>query len=203
MKRIQFAILCTFLFMVTAGGVSAQLHETNENAKTPLLTAALATPSSIREEHKQLHHELDLAIASGGTTGARAKAVADVLLPHFKAEEAYAMPPLGLLEAIARNQSLSAEQVHQAIKMADELRAHYEQMISEHQQIHTALEALAAAAREEHKAEPLAFAQALMLHAQNEEQVLYPATLLVGKYLTLLETSGTHGRANGTAPATP
>lgn len=119
----------------------------------------------------------------------RAKAVADVLLPHFAAEEEYAMPPLGLLTAIAQGDHINAAEASRAIEMAARLKAHYGQMIAEHQQIHAALEALAAAARDEHKQQVAAFAEALMLHAQNEEQVLYPATLLVGKYLTLQQAA--------------
>lgn len=132
-----------------------------------------------------MHQELNEAIASGGQTAVRARAVAAVLLPHFKAEEAYAMPPLGLLQALAEGQTLSPEQRQKAMAMAQQLQAHYAQMLQEHRQIHTRLEALAAAARQEHKPAPAAFANALMLHAQNEEQVLYPATILIGKYLSL------------------
>ncbi|OJV39580.1 MAG: hypothetical protein BGO25_01495 [Acidobacteriales bacterium 59-55] len=151
---------------------------------------SFATPSSILEEHKHLHHQLDEALASGGKTEASARVVADALLPHFEAEEAYAMPPLGLLEFIADDRPLSGKQMDEAIKMAAQLQAHYEQMIQEHRQIQSALKALASAARQEHKPEVLAFAEALMLHAQNEEQVLYPTTLLIGKYLKLRQMSG-------------
>lgn len=189
MKRAQIVIACAFILTLSAGNLSAQQHKQAKQAGTSISKPMLATPPSIHEEHQHLHHQLDLAIASGGKTGACASAVADVLLPHFKAEEAYAMPPLGLLEAIAHDQPLSAEQIRQAIKMADKLQAHYDQMIKEHQQIHAALESLASAARAEHKPEALAFANTLMLHAQNEEQVLYPTTLLIGKYLTLRQTA--------------
>lgn len=204
MKLIRIVIVCVLILGSAMRSPSAQHQEPGKSTQTSTAKPALTTPSSIQEEHKHLHHELDLAVASGGRTGARAKAVADVLLPHFKAEEAYAMPPLGLLVAIAHDQPISAEQARQAIKMADQLRAHYDQMIVEHQQIHTALEALAAAARKEHKPEALAFAEALILHAQNEEQVLYPATLLVGKYLTLRQAAEPHRNpSHAGVPATP
>jgi hypothetical protein len=42
---------------------------------------------------------------------------------------------------------------------------------------------LAAAAREEYKPEYAAFAEQLILHIQEEEEVLYPAVLLVGETL--------------------
>jgi hypothetical protein len=156
----------------------------------------LAVPSSIRTEHEHLHHQLDAAIAAGGKTGERAKAVADVLGPHFEEEEAYAMPPLGLLGALAQGESLREEQVRQAIAMSERLRTEYEEMLREHVQIQVALSALALAATEEHKADHVAFAEALMMHAQSEEQLLYPTTLLIGEYLELRQAAGHCDRAD-------
>jgi hypothetical protein len=54
-------------------------------------------PQSLEVEHKELHEQLKKAIDSGGKTGDAAKAVAELLHPHFEKEEEYAMPPLGLL----------------------------------------------------------------------------------------------------------
>ncbi|TAN23819.1 MAG: hemerythrin domain-containing protein [Acidobacteria bacterium] len=176
-------LLCSFA--ASAGAQSQQ-----RPAAAPAAKAALATPSSIREEHAHLRQDLNEAIGSGGQTAVRARAVAAVLLPHFKAEEAYAMPPLGLLQALAEGQTLSREQRHKAMAMAQQLQAHYPQMLQEHRQIHTRLEALAAVARQEHKPAATAFANSLMLHAQNEEQVLYPATILIGKFLALRQPGG-------------
>jgi len=189
MKQSRNALICTLLVVFSASGASAQ-HQHGNQAETHSTQPPLATPSSIREEHQHLHHQLDEALASGGETAVRARAVADVLLPHFKAEEEYAMPPLGLLTAIANGEPLTSDQRRQAIHMARELRTHYEQMLQEHQQIHSALEALASTSRQENKPRVVAFAETLMLHAQNEEQVLYPTTLLIGKYLEQHSAAG-------------
>lgn len=190
MKRSLSIFVCAFIFSLATGSASAQHHENGQEATPAATKPALATPSSIVEEHKHLHHQLDEALASGGKTADSARAVADVLLPHFKAEEEYGMLPLGLLQALANDRPLTDEQKHEAIQMAGKLRSHYGQMIQEHQQIHTALESLASAARQENKPEVLAFAETLMLHAQNEEQVLYPTTLLIGKYLESQSAAG-------------
>jgi hypothetical protein len=147
--------------------------------------SALATPAAIKIEHEHLHHQLDAAVAAGGTTGARAREVAAILLPHFEEEEAYAMPPLGLLVSLARNESLDDATVGQAIEMAQRLRQEYANMLHEHKLLTEALRRLASAAREEGKPDHAAFADALIVHAQNEEQVLYPATLVIGEYLKL------------------
>jgi hypothetical protein len=71
--------------------------------------------------------------------------------------------------------------------MTGKLRANYDRMIAEHREITAALQQLAAAAREEKKPQQAEFAGALMLHAQNEEQILYPAALVLGDYLKLKE----------------
>jgi hypothetical protein len=195
MKR-EWTIAALLLLLFGIGSVSwqSQAQEpepVGSHAEAPAPgQPTLAVPASIRTEHQHLHHQLEAAIAAGGKTGAAAKAVADVLAPHFEDEEAYAMPPLGLLGALARGEPIRDEQVRQAIAMAERLRSNYDQMLAEHVQIHAALKALAAAAREEHKPGPAAFAEALMQHAGSEEELLYPTTLLIGKYLELQQRSG-------------
>jgi hypothetical protein len=192
------------LFLATAVGCASSHPSAQPSSDLPQHThayqdetsaneVALATPSSIVMEHEHLHEQLDAAMAVGGETGLAAKKVADVLGPHFKEEEAYAMPPLGLLEAIAHSMPLSEEQIRGAIEMADKLRANLPQMLEEHQQIHAALAELARAARQENRPAQQEFAEALMMHAKNEEQVLYPTTLLIGKYLQLQEDAHSSG----------
>jgi hypothetical protein len=58
-------------------------------------------------------------------------------------------------------------------------------MLDEHASIVGALGALADAATRERKLEYAAFADELKLHAQTEEEVLYPAAILVGEYVKL------------------
>jgi hypothetical protein len=178
---LLFAIACASGQSPGPGREHAEAHA--QPPRSP--QSALAVPASIRREHQHLHHQLHAAIAAGGTTGERAEAVAEVLDPHFEDEEAYAMPPLGLLGAFARGEPIPDEQVRQAIAMAARLRAEYDEMLAEHEQIHAALKELAVAAREEHKEDHAAFAEALMLHAGSEEGLLYPTTLLIGEYLEL------------------
>jgi hypothetical protein len=138
-------------------------------------------------EHEHLHHQLDAAIASGDATGERAREVAAILQSHFEQEEAFAMPPLGLLDPLARNEPLDDATVKEAIKMAERLRDEYANMLHEHEVLTAALHRLASAAREENKPDHAAFAEALIMHAQHEEQVLYPATLVIGEYLKLMQ----------------
>jgi len=69
--------------------------------------------------------------------------------------------------------------------LTDRLEAELPGMLAEHLQIKAALGDLVAAANAEKKPEYARFAEKLMSHARTEEEVLYPAALLVGRYLKL------------------
>jgi hypothetical protein len=143
----------------------------------------LNIPRSLKLEHEELHAELARATRAGGKTGESAKAVANILLPHFIKEEEYALPPLGLLSFLAEGKAIP--EVRAVIKMTDRLKSEHNQMLEEHKTVVAALKNLIDAAREENKMEYVRFAEKLTLHAQNEEEVLYPAAILVGEYMKL------------------
>jgi len=62
-------------------------------------------PKSMEAEHDELHSNLARLTKAGGRTGEAAKSVAKVLDPHFSNENAYALPPLGLLAPLSRASS--------------------------------------------------------------------------------------------------
>jgi hypothetical protein len=140
-------------------------------------------PSALKREHEELHAELAKATKEGGSTGEAAMAVAHVLHPHFLKEEEYALPPLGLLTHLTRGET--TPDMKSVLKMTDKLKRELPQMLEEHKAIVGALEKLTDAAREQGKTEYIDFSRKLTLHAQTEEQVLYPAALLVGEYLKM------------------
>lgn len=140
-------------------------------------------PESLKYEHEELHAELEKAIGAGGKLGEAAKAVAEALHLHFMKEEEYAMPPLGLLPALAEGR-VTSDMKDVIIPRTDRLKADLPHMLEEHKAIVASLKNLLdVAKKEEDKAEYAAFAEKLMLHAKNEEEVLYPASILVGEYL--------------------
>ena len=143
----------------------------------------LRTPQSLIAEHEELHAQLDQARNSGGATGMAAARIAKALHPHFLTEEEYALPPLGLLPGLAEGGVLP--EMEAAVGMAYRLKADLGHMLLEHKDIVAALEALKEAANSEGKAAAAHFAEKLVLHAQTEEEVLYPASILVGEYLNL------------------
>ncbi|MFB3765626.1 MAG: hemerythrin domain-containing protein [Methanotrichaceae archaeon] len=143
----------------------------------------LKVPSSLKAEHKELHSELAKAIESGGDTGKAAEAVAEALHSHFLKEEEYALPELGILPALAEGKV--SEDMRPAIDMANRLKADLGKMLQEHKAIVTALKHLSEAAKRENKPKAIHFSEKLAAHAQTEEEVLYPASILVGEYLKL------------------
>ena len=56
-------------------------------------------------------------------------------------------------------------------------------MLKEHKAIVAALKKLVAVAKKEKRNDIVHFAEKLMLHAKTEEEVLYPAAILIGEYL--------------------
>jgi Hemerythrin HHE cation binding domain len=142
-----------------------------------------AIPQSLKTEHEELHAELRKATKEAGKIGQAAQSVAAILHPHFLKEEEYALPPLGLLYPLAEGR-VSTER--QAVPgMTNRLKNDLGQMLEEHKAIVARLEGLTDAAKEKRKYSYVSFAENLVLHAQAEEEVLYPAAILVGEYLTL------------------
>jgi hypothetical protein len=143
----------------------------------------LQVPSSIIAEHHELHEELASAIKSGGRTGDAARIVEQRLSSHFEKEEEYALPQLALLVPLAEGRV--SPDMKPAIELSDRLRADMPKMLEEHKAIVAALNTLKEAAKAENKMQAISFAETLSAHAQNEEQVMYPAAILVGEYLKL------------------
>lgn len=139
------------------------------------------TPPALKAEHEELHGELARATRAGERTGEAARAVAELMHPHFIKEEEYALPPLGLLPALSKGQLEPG--MAEVLKMTDKLEAELPQMLAEHRKIVTALQRLVEAAKAENKPQFARFAEKLMAHARAEEEVSYPTALLIGRYL--------------------
>jgi hypothetical protein len=140
--------------------------------------SALTIPHSLQSEHEEIHEALVDATRAPGRVGAAAKELAAVLHPHFERENQIALPPLGLLAPLAAGDTPAG--LEEALAMTDALRKELPRMLEEHERIRAATEKLRTAARDEQSPVHEAFARALAAHAQTEEQVLYPAAILVG-----------------------
>lgn len=156
---------------------------TAEHAQKQEMDIKLEVPSSIAAEHKELHEQLEAAVKAGGKTGEAAKVVEERLKVHFEQEEEFALPQLSILSHLAMGHT--PRDTKKAIELSDKLKAEMPKMLEEHKGIVAALDALAVAAKDENKPQAIEFAEKLKAHAMNEEQIMYPAAILVGEYLKL------------------
>ena len=162
------------------GIVTAQARPTRESQ---MQSANIGIPASIRAEHEEIHAELVAATKAPGRAGVAARELAAILHPHFVREEQIALPPLSLLAGLARGEA--APEMREVLPMTDSLRAELPRMLEEHVAIHAATARLGEIAKAEGNARVARLAEVLALHAQTEEQVLYPAALLVGDMVRL------------------
>jgi hypothetical protein len=185
-KIRKLSLVATGFFLLAVGAQargSVALEESELHWVQGDKTMEFKIPKSLQAEHAELHEELAKAIAAGGKVSEAAKTVAALLHTHFAKEEEYALPPLGVLSELA--QGRVTPEMRSAIVMADKLKADLSHMLQEHKDIVVALRKLIAAAKQENKLEHARFAEKLIRHAQNEEEVLYPAAILIGEYLKL------------------
>jgi hypothetical protein len=155
----------------------------------PVRATAYEIPKSIQVEHEAIHAALVDATKAPGAVGVAARELADVLHPHFVREEEIALPPLGLLKALAAGSPVTDATMADILKMTDALKTELPRMLEEHQAIRTAVEKLGAAARAEKSASAKALADELAAHARTEEEVLYPAAILVGEVIRARHTA--------------
>ena len=145
---------------------------------------ALRVPESMKAEHAGLHEELYAATQAPGEVGEAARGVAEVLHAHFEKEEAFALPPLGLLPGLARGET--GPELEQALRLTERLEADLPEMLAEHREIVAALDKLRRAAEQAGELRYVRFAEKLKVHALTEEQVSYPAAILIGRYIKLV-----------------
>ena len=172
------AVTAIFALLVQ-NSIPAQ-SEGKEAKEALMTTPKIEIPQSVQAEHQAIHSALVEATKAPGRVGTAAKALAEVLHPHFVREEQIALPPLGLLAPLAAGTKLSDAQVSEALAMTDSLRRELSKMLDEHKQVRVAVEGLRRAAIEEQALTYQQLADQLALHAQAEEEVLYPAAVLVG-----------------------
>ena len=182
MLALRPALILSFLILATPAALSrAALAQqpTHPEAKMAHTHAqAFEIPASMRAEHEEIHAALERATQAPGRVGEAARALAQVLHPHFVREEQIALPPLGLLAPLARGEFTQA--MLDVLPMTDSLRAELPHMLEEHVAIRAATQKLGEVARAERNTPVTRLAEQLALHAKSEEEMFYPAAVLVG-----------------------
>jgi hypothetical protein len=166
------------LFALGVAGPATVLAQAIPHPEPSMSTTQIAIPASIRAEHEEIHGALVAATKVAGPVGAAARELAAVLHPHFVREEQIALPPLSLLAPLSRGEATPA--MHAVLPMTDSLRAELPRMLEEHVAIRAATARLGEVARAEGNAAVARLAETLAAHARGEEELFYPAALLVG-----------------------
>ncbi len=168
-RRIA-AMSCAAVAALPYAGVAQQhFHEDS---------ALIRIPESLRAEHAEIHAELERATRAPGAVGGAARTLAALLQPHFVREEQIALPPLGLLAPLARGERGPA--LRAVLPMTDSLKAELPRMLEEHRAIRAATMRMGRAATAVGNAPVARLAEKLALHARSEEEIFYPAAVLVG-----------------------
>lgn len=145
------------------------------------------TPQPILNSHENLYSELQNIIDFGGNVAEKAKVLYEVMHNHFEKEEKYALPPLSFLLDLAKGDwEINSDE---AIKMSDKLQTKLAELKEDHENIIKSLEELNIIAEVENNALAKQFAKSLVIHAEIEDQVLYPTTILIGNYLKSIKAN--------------
>jgi hypothetical protein len=146
-------------------------------------TRDFAIPMTLLEEHAEFHTSLKRATQAAGPLGGAAEDVLALLNPHFGKEQRYALAALRLLPALARGEV--TRDMAEWLPASDGLRAELDTLLREHRAIAKALDGLSRTAWAEGRPEYAFLAARVLRHVRMEEEVLYPAALLVGDHLRL------------------
>jgi hypothetical protein len=179
MRYRGLVVAATASLLVTAvPGSPDALGAPGQAGRAETQKSVISIPQSLRTEHEEIHEALVAATRAPGRVGAAAKELAAVLDPHFERENEIALPPLGLLAPLAAGDTPAGLQ--EALAMTDALRKELPRMLEEHKRIRAATEKLRIAARDEKASAHERLAETLAAHARTEEEILYPAAILVG-----------------------
>jgi hypothetical protein len=78
-------------------------------------------PASIKKEHEHLLGQMHQFSLYPDSTGHSAKKLEELMVHHFKEEEDYVLPPLGLLPLITNGQL--PEQTHEILLLTEKLKS--------------------------------------------------------------------------------
>lgn len=150
------------------------------------MTTAPVHPSALRNEHVELRELLIAAAREPGAIGEAARRAERLFAEHARREERLVFPLLAMLPNVAMGKPHARQ--GEALAIAQELEGSLANLMAEHEVIAGALEVLMAAAKQANRADLGELAARILDHARLEESVLYPAALVLGKYLRLRPT---------------
>lgn len=159
----------------------AAKQATEEHVQVTGVASSFDIPEGLVIEHDEIHERLVALLDAPAPVGPAAKKLADLLHHHFPLENEIALPPLGWLLPLATGADLPDASA--TLEQTNRLRELLPSMLEEHKEIHRAAEALHEAGVAAGSDDAVRFALDLKAHATHEEEILYPAAILVGDLL--------------------
>ena len=141
----------------------------------------LITPESLRVSHDEARAEFLRATTQGGRIAVAATRLSQICLPHFLREEKFVFPILGLLPELTRDSVRS--EMAELLPLISNIDAKHDVLDNQHQSIHSAIGALLEASHREKNREFAEFAHKMLIHEKVEDEVIYPAVVVIGNYL--------------------
>jgi hypothetical protein len=154
-----------------------------EDNTTTQFTGKPEVPSSIKKEHESLLTRISWLTPLADSAGPAAGKLQNLMQHHFTEEEDYVLPQLGILPLLASGKL--PDQSKEVIQLSEKLKSNLSHLSAEHQLIKAYLDELKLVVAKEHMPEIIEFEKELQKHAHTEEEVLFPAAVLVGEYLKL------------------
>ena len=139
----------------------------------------LEIPEALTLEHEELQARLNRVAARPGRVGQAAKGVARLCRAHFAKEEVNIFRAFGLLHALASDR-VRPEMAAEA-QVVVEFSAQQNGSGDHHRLINAALEKLLQEARDHKDNEIIELAARLRDHEKIEDEVTYPAVLLIAR----------------------
>ncbi len=140
-------------------------------------------PSSLKNTHQELLQQLHQFTLIKDGSAPFALKLEELMLHHFTEEEDFILPPLGLLPSLANGKD--PEDYKEIMALSEKAKLQMDHMSAEHQLIIAYIGELKEASTEENRPAIIQFEKEVAKHAVSEEEVYFPASIMVGEYLKL------------------
>ena len=142
---------------------------------------SLQVPQSIQIQHEQIISQLVSIAKREGRVGAVASKTLILLKDHYAMEEAFVLPPLGLLPRLAKGEI--SKDMEPAIAMAERARAASSEFENVHIQITALMNELIEAGKKGNDEKLMHLATRIASQSLNDIEVSQPISIVIGDML--------------------
>lgn len=165
--------------VVWPAAAGAQDPHSKHHSATKVST--MQTPQSLATEHRELHDFLLAPRKKVANLGVRQRSWRKPWRPISGARRRLPHRRSGYFRNLP--ESRATAEMRAVLPMTDALERELPQMLREHDDIRAAAKRFRAEAAKAGRDEYVRFTDGLAAHAREEEEILYPAAVLVGRYV--------------------